>query len=75
VSSVATLVTNLQRRLKKLEVLLTDPSGLVPNSKKWFDYWECWLVKLMSDPDFRPREKMPLAAFDAILARLPASRF
>jgi len=30
---------NLRRRLKKLEGLLTDSTGLVPHSTKWFEYW------------------------------------
>ena len=34
-------MTNLQRRLKKLEALLfADQSGLVPHSKKWLEYWK-----------------------------------
>jgi len=31
--------SNLGRRLKKLEVELTDESGLVPHSAKWRAYW------------------------------------
>jgi hypothetical protein len=33
-------MTHLQRRLNKLEVLLTDSSGLVPHSKEWIEYWD-----------------------------------
>jgi hypothetical protein len=34
-------MTNLQRRLKKLEALLPpDPSGFVPHSQKWLEYWD-----------------------------------
>ena len=33
-------MTNLQRRLLKLEAQLTDVSGLVPHSKQWLDYWD-----------------------------------
>ena len=33
-------MTNLQRRLKKLEAYLTDPSGLVPHTQKWLEYWD-----------------------------------
>ena len=32
-------MTNLERRLKKLETLRTDSSGLVPHSPKWFEHW------------------------------------
>ena len=33
-------MTNLQRRLKKLEEVLTDPAGLVPHTQKWLEYWD-----------------------------------
>lgn len=33
-------MTNLQRRLKKLEALRTDASGLVPYSPQRFEYWD-----------------------------------
>jgi hypothetical protein len=32
-------LTSLQRRLKRLEVNLNDPSGLVPDSQQWLEYW------------------------------------
>ncbi len=32
-------MTNLERRLKKLEALRTDSSGLMPHSSKWFEHW------------------------------------
>jgi hypothetical protein len=32
-------MTNLQRRLKKLEVLRTDSNGLVPQSQARFAHW------------------------------------
>jgi hypothetical protein len=55
-------VTNLQRRLKKLEALLADPTGLVPHTQKWLEYWEYWLEKWARDQNFRPRERMPIEA-------------
>ena len=33
------VMSNLQRRLKKLEALLTDDAGLVPHSPQWLAYW------------------------------------
>jgi hypothetical protein len=33
-------MTNLQRRLKKLEAVLTDSMGLVTHTQKWLDYWD-----------------------------------
>jgi hypothetical protein len=32
-------VTSLQRRLRKLEALGTDSSGLAPHSQAWFAHW------------------------------------
>ena len=32
-------MTSLERRLRKLEVLRTDCSGLVPHSQIWFAHW------------------------------------
>jgi hypothetical protein len=31
---------SLERRLKKLEALRTDASGLVPYSPQWLEYWD-----------------------------------
>jgi hypothetical protein len=33
-------MTNLERRLKKLEALRSDSSALVPYSPQWFQYWD-----------------------------------
>lgn len=45
----ATPVTNLQRRLKNLELLLTDPSGLVPHSRQWLAYWDKQMYLYLTD--------------------------
>ena len=42
-------MTNLQRRLKKLEAGLTDPSGLVPHTQKWLEYWDRQMYLRMTD--------------------------
>jgi len=52
-------MTNLQRRLVRLEALLTDSTGLVPHSEEWLDYWRRWLFKRNEDPNSRPSEQMP----------------
>jgi hypothetical protein len=31
-------MTNLQRRLKKIEAYMTDTSGLVQHSRRWLEY-------------------------------------
>jgi len=33
-------MTNLQRRLKKLEGVLTDSLGFIPHSQKWLEHWD-----------------------------------
>ena len=33
-------MTHLQRRLKKLERVFTDPLGFVPHTQKWLEYWD-----------------------------------
>jgi hypothetical protein len=33
-------MTNLERRLKKLEAQRADPSGLMPYSAPWAEYWD-----------------------------------
>ena len=44
-------MTNLQRRLRKLESELTDPSGLVPHSKAWFEHWERRIDQVIAGDD------------------------
>jgi hypothetical protein len=43
---------NLQRRLRKLEAHLTDPTGLIPQSPAWMDYWMQELKKVIAE-DYR----------------------
>jgi hypothetical protein len=64
---------NLDRRLRKLESLLTDVSGLVPHTCKWLDYWRCWLDRRVNEPGFRPNEKMPLEAARTLIKLSPNS--
>jgi hypothetical protein len=33
-------MTNLERRIRNLEARGHDPSGLVPHSPKWIEYWD-----------------------------------
>jgi hypothetical protein len=66
-------VTTLRRRLGKLEAQLIDGSGLVPHSRKWLEYWERWLERYSSDPDFQPQDLMPIEAARAIIAGSPNS--
>lgn len=61
-------MTNLERRLGKLEAQLIDSSGLIPHTPRWLEYWKAWLDTSANDPDFHPRELMPLEAARAIIS-------
>jgi hypothetical protein len=60
-------MTNLERRLNKLEGLLTDVSGLVPHTEKWLEYWKRWFECSIRDSYSRRGEKIPLEAARAIM--------
>jgi len=60
-------MTNLRRRLKKLEVLLTDDVGLIPHSPQWLAYWIERIERMMSAQDAGGL-RIPLEALDAITA-------
>jgi hypothetical protein len=64
-------MTNLRRRLGKLEAQPIDSSGLVPHTQRWLEYWQRWLANWANDPRFRPRDLMPLEAARAIIAGTP----
>ena len=42
-------MTNLERRLRKLEAVLTDSAGLVPHTQKWLEYWDRQLALFIAD--------------------------
>jgi hypothetical protein len=44
-------MTNLQRRLPKVEAGLTDPWGLVPHLKEWLVYWDTQYYLFLSGKD------------------------
>ncbi|MBZ5625194.1 MAG: hypothetical protein LAQ69_41810 [Acidobacteriia bacterium] len=47
-------MTNLQRRLQRLEAHLTDLSGLVPKSQKWLEYWDRQIYDYMTNEQAEP---------------------
>jgi hypothetical protein len=60
-------MANLQRRLKKLEALLaTDPSGLVPHSPGWLEYWASQ-VELYATDQLPKGYLFPLEALQAVI--------
>jgi hypothetical protein len=61
-------MSNLRRRLHKLEARLTDSSGLIPNSQAWLDYWLREVDMIIAGDDRRGRPRIPIAVLDAIVA-------
>jgi hypothetical protein len=61
-------MSNLRRRLQKLEARLTDSSGLIPNSQAWLDYWLREVDMIVDGEDRRGRPRIPIAVVDAIIA-------
>ena len=59
-------MSNLQRRLKKLEALLTDDAGLVPHSPRWLAYWTERIDRLLNGEE-EGTGRIPLEVVDAIL--------
>jgi hypothetical protein len=66
-------MTNLQRRLRKLEAHFTDSSGLVPHSPAWMDHWMRELKKVI-EPDYHgPKAPIPLDVLRAYIREDPDS--
>lgn len=60
-------MSNLNRRLKKLEALLTDDAGLMPNSPRWMAYGTERADKILQGDDEVRGCQIPLDLVDAIL--------
>jgi hypothetical protein len=61
----------LVRRLRKLEVRLTDTNGLVPHSKEWLTFWSRRIEKTINgevddDPVPFTLDPFTLEASDAV---------
>jgi hypothetical protein len=66
-------MSNLNRRLKKLEELMTDDSGLVPGSARWMAYWTERVDKILAGDD-EVKGQIPLEVFDAIVKAADSAR-
>jgi hypothetical protein len=68
-------MTNLERRLKKLEALLTDSSALVPYSPRWFEYWDEQMYFVLTGREVKPGKLSPegLVAVLRYVVQTPAS--
>ena len=60
-------MSNLQRRLKKLETVMTDDSGLVPGSPRWLAHWTERLSKFIAGEDDLKDDKIPLEVIRAYI--------
>ena len=49
-------MSDLRRRLRKLERSLTDTSGFVPHTPPWMNYWMHQLEKTLAGADHDPKE-------------------
>jgi hypothetical protein len=58
-------MTNVFRRLHKVERRLTDRSSFVPHSQRWLEYWGQRLDGILTGTD---RGRIPLEAFRAVIA-------
>jgi hypothetical protein len=68
-------MTNLQRRLEKLEELLfIDQSGLVPHSQKWLEYWKRQ-VQLYATDQLPKGSLFPVEALQAVIRNTEDSDF
>jgi len=66
---------HLERRLRKLEARGSDPSGLVPGSQKWLEYWDRQIYGYMTKEEPGEPVQFPLEAVRAVMryANEPAS--
>jgi hypothetical protein len=60
-------VTHLQRRLKKLEGILTDPTGMVPHTPRWLEYWDRQFYLYMTGQDRHAIWLASIAAYRAVM--------
>ena len=67
-------MSNLPRRLKKLEALLTDGAGLVPGSPQWLAYWTERADKILNGDDEVRGCQIPFEVLDAILETARSQR-
>jgi hypothetical protein len=65
-------MSNILRRLRKLETRWTDSSGLVPHSEDWLDYWGHRIERLLGGDGQGETGRIPLEAVDALVAASPA---
>ena len=60
-------MTHLQRRLRNLEEVLTDPAGLIPHTQKWLEYWDKQFYLYMTGQDRNAIWLSSIAAYRAVM--------
>jgi hypothetical protein len=60
-------MTRLQRRMKKLEGVLTDYLGLVPHTQKWLEYWDRQYYLYLSGRDPKAIWHSSIAAYRGVM--------
>jgi len=61
-------MSNLRRRLTRLEGLLTDRRGLIPYSGAWIEYWRDVTDRILSGEDATSAGCIPIEFVDLVLA-------
>lgn len=64
-SSLIGPMTNFERRLRNLDALFTDGSGLTPHTARWLEYWVRQIYLYMTDEG--SHTLFPMNAFRAVL--------
>jgi hypothetical protein len=57
----------VERRLQKLEAVLTDHSRAVPHSQKWIEYWDQQFFLYMTGQDARAIRHSSVDTFRAVM--------
>jgi len=67
--------SRIEKRLQKLEAVLTDASRAAPPSQKWIEYWDRQFYLYMTGQDPEAIRHSPIDAFRAVMiyADNPAS--
>jgi len=59
--------SRVERRLQKLEGVLTDASRFAPNSPKWIEYWDRQFYLYLSGKDRNAVRRASVDTFRAVM--------
>jgi len=60
-------MTSVQRRLKKLDQVFTDPTGIVPNTRRWLEYWDVQYSLFLTGKDPNAIRESSVAEYRAVM--------